>query len=73
MDTWTQMAFAMTGGAPSDPALEGFFDLGQLVIPTGQTIAQYQLSVEALDPNWSLGVEPYAPTQVAPSGHSLRL
>jgi len=29
----------------SDPALEGFFDLGQLVIPTGQTIAQYQLSV----------------------------
>ena len=52
----------------SDPALEGFFDLGQLVIPTGQTIAQYQLSVEALDPYWSLGVEPYAPTQVAPSG-----
>src|SRR5260221_11727164 len=52
----------------SDPALEGFFDLGQLVIPTGQTIAQYQLSVEALDANWSLGVEPYAPTQVATSG-----
>jgi hypothetical protein len=52
----------------SDPALEAFFDLGQLVIPTGQTIAQYQLSVEALDAKWSLGVEPYAPTQVAPSG-----
>src|SRR6266481_8293600 len=52
----------------SDPALEGFFDLGQLVIPTGQTIAQYQLSVEALDPSRSMGVEPYAPTQVAPSG-----
>src|SRR5258708_5594368 len=52
----------------SDPALEGFFDLGQLVIPTGQAIAQYQLSVEALDANWSLGVEPYAPTQVATSG-----
>jgi hypothetical protein len=52
----------------NDPALEGFFDLGQLVIPTGQTIAQYQLSVEALDANWSLGVEPYVPTQVAPSG-----
>jgi len=52
----------------NDPALEGFFDLGQLTIPTGQTIAQYQLSVEALDANWSLGVEPYAPTQVAPSG-----
>jgi hypothetical protein len=52
----------------SDLALEGFFDLGQLVIPTGQTIAQYQLSVEALDAIWSVGVEPYAPTPVAPSG-----
>jgi len=52
----------------SDPSLEGFFDLGQLTIPTGQNIAQYQLSVERLDPTWSLGVEPYAPKQVAPSG-----
>jgi hypothetical protein len=52
----------------NDPALEGFFDLGQLTIPAGQTSAQYQLSVEALDPNWSMGVEPYAPTQVTPSG-----
>ncbi len=52
----------------NDPSLEGFFDLGQLMIPTGQTIAQYQLSVEALDANWSLGVEPYVPAQVAPSG-----
>ncbi len=52
----------------NDPLLEGFFDLGQLVIPTGQNIALYQLSVEALDANWSLGVEPYVPTQVAPSG-----
>jgi hypothetical protein len=52
----------------NDPSLEGFFDLGQLFIPPGQTIAEYQLSVEALDPYWSLGVEPYVPTQVAPSG-----
>ncbi|HLX86007.1 MAG TPA: hypothetical protein VKR59_19060 [Terriglobales bacterium] len=52
----------------NDPLLEGFFDLGQLPIPAGQNIALYQLSVEALDANWSLGVEPYAPTQVAPSG-----
>jgi len=52
----------------NDPALEGFFDFGELMIPAGQTIAEYQLSVEALDPNWSLGVEPYAPTQVTPSG-----
>ncbi|MGA2202474.1 MAG: IPT/TIG domain-containing protein [Terriglobales bacterium] len=52
----------------NNPALEGFYDLGQLTIPTGQTTAQYQLSVEALDPNWSMGVESYAPTQVTPSG-----
>ncbi len=51
-----------------DPSLEGFFDLGELMIPSGQTTAQYQVSVEALDPNWSMGVEPYAPTQVTPSG-----
>src|SRR5260370_1344572 len=52
----------------NDPSLEGFFDLGQLAIPAGQTIAQYQLTVEALDANLCLGVEPYVPTQVAPSG-----
>jgi hypothetical protein len=52
----------------NDPSLEGFFDLGELTIPTGQTIAQYQLTVEALDANWSMGVGPYAPTQVTPSG-----
>jgi hypothetical protein len=51
-----------------DPTLEGFYDLGPLTIPAGQTTAQYQLSVEALDPIWSTGVEPYGPTQVAPSG-----
>ncbi len=49
-------------------SLEGSFDLGQLPIPSGQTIAEYQLSVEGLDPDWSAGVEPYAPTQVTPSG-----
>jgi hypothetical protein len=52
----------------TNPSLEGFYDLGQLLIPTSQTTAQYQLSVEALDPIWSTGVEPYGPTQVAPSG-----
>lgn len=49
-------------------ALEGFFDLGQLTVPTGQTTAQYQLTVEALDPSWSMGVQSYAPSQVGPSG-----
>jgi hypothetical protein len=52
----------------SDPSLEGFFDLGQLMIPAGQTVAEYQLSVEGLDPDWSLGVESYAPNQVTLSG-----
>ena len=62
-----------SGGSPaircsSDTSLEGFFDLGQLPIPSGQTTAQYQLSVEAVDPKWSFGMEPYAPAQVLPSG-----
>jgi hypothetical protein len=52
----------------NDTTLEGYFDLGELQIPTGQTIAQYQLSAEGLDANWSTGLVPYAPTQVTPSG-----
>ncbi len=52
----------------SDQALEGFFDLGGLPIPNGASTAQYQLSVEAVDPLWSAGVHPYEPSQVAPSG-----
>jgi hypothetical protein len=52
----------------NDISLEGFFDLGQLTIPSGQTLAEYQLSVEPIDPNWSWGVQPYGPTQVSPSG-----
>jgi hypothetical protein len=52
----------------SDQTLEGFFDLGGLPIANGASTAQYQLSVEALDPLWSNGVCPYDPFQVAPSG-----
>jgi IPT/TIG domain len=52
----------------SDQTLEGFFDLGGLPIPNGANTAQYQLSVEPLDPLWSSGVCPYDPSQVAPSG-----
>ena len=51
-----------------DPSLEGYFDLDGLIVPQGQNIALYQLSVEPLDPNWSEGVLPYALSQVAPSG-----
>jgi hypothetical protein len=49
-------------------SVEGFYDLGELTIPSGQNIAEYQISVEAIDPTWSWGVQDYGPTQVDPSG-----
>ena len=52
----------------TDQTLEGFFDLGGLPIPNAGSTAQYQLSVEALDPLWSASVGPYNDFQVAPSG-----
>ena len=51
----------------NNAALEGFFDLSGLQLPSGGT-AQYQLTVEGLDPTWSVGVGPYAPYPVTPSG-----
>ena len=51
----------------NDPTLEGFFDLGGLEIPSGNS-ARYQLTVEAVDSNLSWNVGPYAPWQVLPSG-----
>jgi hypothetical protein len=51
----------------SGTSLEGFFDLAGLEIPNADS-AQYQLSVEPLDPNLSWNVGPYAPLQVQPSG-----
>jgi hypothetical protein len=50
----------------NSPSLEGFFDLAGLEPPSGST--QYQLSVELLDPTWSVRVGPYSPGPVAPSG-----
>jgi len=47
-------------------SVEGFFDLAGLQLPAGT--AQYQLTVEPLDPIWSTGVGPYAPFLVTPSG-----
>ena len=47
-------------------SVEGFFDLAGLAPPG--TGAQYQLSIEALDPTWSAGVGSYSPGPVAPSG-----
>jgi hypothetical protein len=48
--------------------LEGFFDLAGLQIPNGGNSAQYQLTVETLDPFWSAFVGPYQPWQVLASG-----
>ncbi|MGA9041879.1 MAG: IPT/TIG domain-containing protein [Terriglobales bacterium] len=52
----------------NDPTLEGFFDLAGLQIPNGASSAQYQLTVEPLDPVLSETVGPYGPWQVQPSG-----
>jgi IPT/TIG domain len=52
----------------NEPTLEGFFDLAGLQIPNGGSTAQYQLTVEAVDPFWSDTVGPYQPWQVEPSG-----
>jgi hypothetical protein len=52
----------------NDPIWEGFYDLAGLQIPNGGNSAQYQLTVEALDPVYSQLAEPYGPWQVQPSG-----
>jgi len=50
-----------------NPGVEGFFDLSGLPLPNGGS-AQYQLSIEPVDPFWSPGVGPYSPGPVSPSG-----
>jgi hypothetical protein len=52
----------------NDSALEGFFDLAGLQIPNNGTSAQYQLTVEPVDAQWSASLRPYGPWQVQPSG-----
>ena len=52
----------------NDIALEGFFDLAGLQIPNGGTSGRYQLTIEAVDPFWSMDVGPYGPLQVQSSG-----
>ncbi len=55
---------------PMIQPMEGFFDLAGLEIPNGASSAQYQLSVEPLDPLWSQIVGPYGPWQVRPPARS---
>jgi len=52
----------------TDSSVEGFFDLAGLQIPNNATSAQYQLTVEPVDPLWSTQLRPYGPLQVQPSG-----
>src|SRR5258706_5458271 len=70
----TVNGFADVTGVPfdnfgsDDVAVESGFDLAGLEFPVGKSSANYQISVEALDVNWSEKVGPYSPVQVAPSG-----
>ncbi|MGH9500298.1 MAG: IPT/TIG domain-containing protein [Terriglobales bacterium] len=57
----------------NDTMLEGWFDLGGLQIPNGGTSAQFQLTVDGIDPFWSAALEPYGPFQVQLSGQSAPL
>jgi Bacterial Ig-like domain (group 1) len=53
-----------------DPDLPGIFDLGGLEIPAGSDSAEYELSVEAVNPLYTeqFHVGPYESGQVKPSG-----
>ena len=72
---------AITGFAPSggdrydhwgsdDHSWRGYFDLAGLEIPAASSSAQYELSVEAINPAYTgaLSVGPYKLAQVTPSG-----
>jgi hypothetical protein len=58
---------AYTEWGSESSSQEGFFDLAGLQLPNGGS-AQYQLTVEAINSTWSIGVGPYAPYLVTPSG-----
>jgi IPT/TIG domain len=53
-----------------DLAMEGYFDLSGVPLPSGATSAQYQLTFEELNPLYSgsSSVGPYTTGQAAPSG-----
>ncbi|MEY2414260.1 MAG: hypothetical protein QOD84_2866 [Acidobacteriaceae bacterium] len=53
--------------------MKGFFDLAGLPIPDGSSSAQYELSVEGLDPYWSRGVGAYGGQQVHASGSATEI
>ena len=53
-----------------DATMEGFFDLSGVPLPAGKTVADYQLTFEAVNPLYINGgsVGPYTGSQVSPSG-----
>jgi hypothetical protein len=53
-----------------DATLEGSFDLSGVPLPAGETVADYQLTFEAVNPLYVDGesVGPYSTSQVSPSG-----
>ncbi len=58
---------ALASWGSNNTSVEGFFDLAGLQLPQGGS-AQYQISVEPIDANWSPEVGPYSPGPVPPSG-----
>src|SRR5437899_6178080 len=54
----------------SNRSVEGFYDLAGLELPNGQSTATYQITLEAIDPNYieESSVGPYASGTVTPSG-----
>jgi hypothetical protein len=58
---------ALSEWGSTSSTVEGFYDLAGLQPPNGSS-AQYQLTVEGLNPTWSYGVGPYSPGPVAPAG-----
>ncbi|MDE3148920.1 MAG: hypothetical protein KGL37_05570 [Acidobacteriota bacterium] len=54
----------------NDPAMQGYFDLSGIPLPSGVTTADYQVTFEAINPLYILtdSVGPYSDGQVTPSG-----
>ena len=55
---------ALAEWGSTNSSAEGFCDMAGLAPPTSG--AQYQLSVEAIDPKWPAGVGPYSPGRCLP-------
>jgi len=60
----------LTQWGSSNPALQGFFDLSGIPLPPGLSTANYQVTFEAISPNYLLAdsVGPYLDGNPSPSG-----